>query len=132
MASAYSKRLAKLEELLAARINAPLAFIWMHAGESREEACARCGYDPAMVNRLRFVRWLTEEEATADPPLDAWAEPGPLGEDVVPDPVQELPAKDAVDLEAAERYRTAVERRAAELVAEKLAGATSKFAKTIA
>ena len=41
----------------------------------------------------------------------------------VPDPVQELPAKDAVDLEAAERYRTAVERRAAELVAEKLTGA---------
>ena len=82
MASAYSKRLSKLEELLAARINAPLAFIWMHAGESREEACARCGYDPAMVNRLRFVRWLTEEEATADPPLDAWAEPGPPGEDV--------------------------------------------------
>ena len=29
MASAYAKRLAKLEELLAARINQPLAYFWL-------------------------------------------------------------------------------------------------------
>ncbi len=61
MASAYSKRLAKLEELLASKVNRPLAYLWLNDGETREECCIRAGYDPSQIDR--FCRWL-------DPALD--------------------------------------------------------------
>jgi hypothetical protein len=59
MASPFAKRLEKLEQLLASKINRPLAFLWQHAGESQEDACIRCGYDPSQADRIRFYRWMT-------------------------------------------------------------------------
>jgi hypothetical protein len=43
MASTFSKRLAKLEEQLAAKINAPIAWLWLNADETEEQACAKAG-----------------------------------------------------------------------------------------
>ena len=45
MASTFSKRLAKLEELLASRLNQPLATLWLDEGETREERCIKAGYE---------------------------------------------------------------------------------------
>jgi hypothetical protein len=58
----------------------PLATLWLNDGETREEAAARAGYDPADAARLRFVRWLTPDEIAAAAPSYPWDEanePGP-------------------------------------------------------
>ena len=57
-----------LEELLASRINQPLAYLWLNADETQEQACIRCGYDPSMVDRIKFVRWLTRDEVANSAP----------------------------------------------------------------
>jgi hypothetical protein len=57
MASTFSKRLVKLEEQLAAKINAPIAWLWLNADETEEQACAEAGIDPSEVHRIRFIRW---------------------------------------------------------------------------
>jgi hypothetical protein len=67
MASIYAKRLAKLEELLAARINQPLATLWREAGERQEECCARCGYDVSQISKITFIRWLDPGTGEAFP-----------------------------------------------------------------
>jgi hypothetical protein len=85
MASTHAKRLAKLEELMASRLNQPLATLWLDEGVSREEACIRAGYDVSLVDRIRFVRWMTKEEAGIDPPSYSWdqaKEPGPPKDDL--------------------------------------------------
>jgi hypothetical protein len=90
VANAFAKRLARLEELLAAKLNRPLAFLWLRDGESQEEACIRAGYDPAMVGRIFFVRWLTKAEIAAErPSWEETNEPGPPREDLVADPPQQ-------------------------------------------
>ena len=137
MASAYSKRLAKLEELLASKINKPLAYLWLNAGETREEACVRAGYDPSQAGRINFVRWLDPELGEA-PKEYSWDVPeagSPKDETprVTPDPEPRRPVTPdpVVDPDAETRYREAIERREAELVAEKLHAETKAFAKTI-
>jgi hypothetical protein len=148
MASTFSKRLAKLEELLASKINQPLATLWPNAGETREQACIRCGYDPSQLDRIRFVRWLDPALGEATPP-PAPLEYGPPSEEPVITTKSSTPQqtefeelianrpsnpKDAPiepDLEAETRYRAAIEQREREIVQEKLAEATARFAKSI-
>jgi hypothetical protein len=89
MANAFTKRLEKLEAMMASRINAPLAFIFVNTGETNEEAAVRCGYDVSQLDRIRFVRWLDPARGEA-PPEYSWEtpEPGPPSEAPlrIPDP----------------------------------------------
>ena len=136
MASAYAKRLAKLEELLASRINQPHATLWQHAGETQEECCIRRGYDPLQASKIRFVRWLDPALGEA-PPEFSWdvPEPGPPSDDAGQtvrraaqrSEIGETPvARTFDDLEEAEsRYREAIKQREAEIVQEKVAEATA-------
>ena len=124
MASTYAKRLAKLEELMASRLNEPLATLWLNAGETREQVCIRAGYDVSMVDRIRFVRWLTEDEVAAAPPSYTWDQanqPGPPQDDPREDPPAQDPQEE-------EEYQERIARR---LQTEKLFEATKAFAKTI-
>ena len=86
MASTYAKRLQKLEELLASKLNKPLAFVWINTGETREQACLRAGYDPSQASRIKFCRWMTPEEAAA-------AAPPPWDQPHEPDPPEEAPTR---------------------------------------
>jgi hypothetical protein len=138
MASPFTKRLERLEALLASKINAPLTTLWIDQGQSKAEACIRSGYDPSQLDRIRFVRWLDPALGEAAPP-PAPAEHGPPEEAPDrPDPQQidleELIAAAPIepDPEAETRYREAIERREKEIVAEKLQAATTAFAKSIA
>ena len=145
MASTYAKHLQKLEEQMASRINQPLAHVWVEAGETREEAIVRAGYDLSQADRIKTIRWMTRAESASAPPKpwDQPHEPGPPPEDrpqVGDDAGQtvrgdvrrseagETPAARTPDFEAEERYKAAVEQRAREIVAEKLAEATAKRA----
>jgi hypothetical protein len=152
MASTYAKRLAKLEELMAAKLNVPLAHIWLEAGETREEAIERAGYDLSQADRITTIRWRDERETGIAPPSFSWddPEPGPPADsqqqtdqveddagqtvrgDVQRSEAGETPAACTPDFETEERYKAAVEQRAREIVAEKLAEATAKFSKSIA
>jgi hypothetical protein len=81
MGNPLSKRLAKIEELLANRLNAPLGYVWLRAGESREQGCIRLGYDPALADRIAYYRWLDPALGEVAPPiqhpLDPIVEAGP-------------------------------------------------------
>ena len=144
MPSPLNKRLEKIEQLLADRINKPLATIWLDDGETREQACIRLGYDPSQVDRIHFIRWLTPEEGKTAP-KPHWDEPqaGPPdasgslhSETSTPSVTEIAPQPKQMDLEqmiaARERYERAIKRREAEIVAEKLAAASKAFAKSIA
>ena len=155
MASPYAKRLQKLEELLASRINQPLATIWVEDGETKEEAITKAGYDPSMADRIHTVRWMSPEEIAAAPP-PPWEVPhaGPPTDDagqivrgdaplsetgetpVARNPDAEDGAKHQLDLEeliaANEKYEAAIKRRESEIVSEKLQAATRAFSKSIA
>jgi hypothetical protein len=134
MASNYAERLQKLEELLASRINQPLAYLWQQSGESREQTCVRAGFDPSQIDRIKFVRWLTPEEAGINPPSYSWdqlnkpspPQDEPKPQDPVEDPV-ELPV-----LETETQYQERLERERRRLQAEKLAEANYRFARSIA
>jgi hypothetical protein len=38
--------------------------VWVEAGETREEAIVRAGYDPSHSDRIMTIRWMTPEEGT--------------------------------------------------------------------
>jgi hypothetical protein len=140
MASTYAKRLAKLEELLASRINQPLAYLWLNAGETQEQACIRCGYDPSQASRIRFCRWLTpEENAVASKPH--WDDPDPgLPDDAGQTVKGEVPRSEAgatpaprePDPADVARYRDAIEQQEREDTQEKLDIAAKLFIRSIA
>jgi hypothetical protein len=136
MASTYAKRLAKLEELLAAQTNKPLAIIWIEEGESREDACVKKGVDPSLAHRCVFVRWKTSEETVISPPAYPWdqvVEAGPPDEEakeVQVEPVSSPPTREP-DPEAENRYRLAIEQREREIVNEKLQEGYERFARSI-
>jgi hypothetical protein len=149
MASTYAKRLQKLEEQMASRINQPLAHVWVEAGETREEAIVRAGYDLSQADRIKTIRWMTPEEGklAAPKPWDQPHEPGPPKDDlhrsvepearpaqfVTPDPemqsLSEDPLTHPVPVDPVEED---IDRRAARrLLNEKLFEATKAFSKTI-
>jgi hypothetical protein len=136
MASTYAKRLQRLEEQMAARINKPLAYIWVDAGETRDEAIAKAGYDPSQADRITTIRWMTSAEAASAPPKP-WdvPDPGPLPDEPQQEaspPPDEPTAVPYVDEHAEKRYREAIARREAEIITEKLFDDRRRFAKTIA
>jgi hypothetical protein len=68
MASTYAKRLQRLEEQMASGLNQPLAYVWVEAGETREEAIVRAGYDLSQADRIKTIRWMTRAESASAPP----------------------------------------------------------------
>jgi hypothetical protein len=148
VASTYAKRLAKLEELLADKVNQPLAYLWLEDGETHEECCIRCGYDPSQIDRITFIRWLDPalgegpkeygwDVPEAGPPKD----PEPTIEDdagqIVRGDAQRseagaTPAARDPDFEQETRYREALERREREDIQDKLDIAAKAFARSIA
>src|SRR5207344_669832 len=127
MASALHKRLAKLEEALASKLNQPLAYVWINDGETREDAIVRAGYSLDQAHRIKTIRWLTSEEAAAAAPLP-WdvPDPGPppdgpgveAASTLAPEPRSEVGRQDRpsrvqpkFDEEAESRYRLAIEER---------------------
>jgi hypothetical protein len=139
----FASRLAKLEELIASQVNKPIATVWVDVGETQEQACVRCGHDPALAPMIMFIRWL-DPQLGETPPEFSWdvPEPGPpkdgAGQNVSRDaqrseigetPVARNPTPDLDEAET--RYRAAIEEREREVIAEKLHDAAKAFAKSI-
>jgi hypothetical protein len=144
MASPFAKRLAKLEEQMAAKVNQPLAYLWRERDESHADACIRAGYAQADHRRVMTIGWMTAERAKVAAPLP-WdvPDPGPPPDSQPPsqeppEPQNEAsrsnrPSKTApkFDEEAESRYRLALEEREREIINEKLYDAAKAFAKSI-
>ena len=146
MASSLDKRLQRIEELLQDRLDTPVAFIWLKEGEDPEaigdEMIASGKISAADRSRVRFGRWLTEAEYTENKPHYDWQH-GMAGP---PDDGKKLSqnsessdhaeagatpsARDPTPEQEA-RYKEAVERRARELVQERLDAGAAAFAKSI-
>jgi hypothetical protein len=148
MASPFSKRLQKLEEAMASRLNQPIGTVFLEQGETKLDACVRAGYDPAYIDQVMSVRWLDPEkgEAHVEPELLAGPPDDPEGPPPLPNAHQSEPIDTQnsatepdpsrqVDIEeliaARERYDAAIRKREAEIVTEKLQEATRRFGNSI-
>jgi hypothetical protein len=143
MPSALHKRIARIEELLATRDSTPVLTLWLTEGDDpeqlREDAVASGAVDPRDRDRIRFIRWLTAEEAAWQIPPGQM--PGPP-DSISPaisagsgdiNHVADVPSPALLeDFEAQSAYRERLRREEARILREKLADATAAFAKTLA
>jgi hypothetical protein len=149
MASNLAKRLARLEELLAARLNTPVALLWLGEGQDpgalTDELVASGQIGAADRPRVRFVRWQTEAESAkaeiwrADDEKKTGLEPGPgpLAEvhvgiaDHGSHETSGSPVELAAPLETEDQYRERLKREERRLVNEKIEEAAIRYARSI-